>query len=126
MVIAWILNSVSKDISTSLIYAPTAREMWLDLRDRFQQRNGPKIFHLRRELMTLQQNHASVSVYFTKLKTLGEELNNYRPTSTCSCGGIKDLNEYHHMEYVMSFFMGLDESFSGKRSNLTHGSHASD
>jgi len=46
MVISWILNSVSKEISASIIFAASAREIWVDLRDRFQQRNGPRIFQL--------------------------------------------------------------------------------
>jgi len=33
MIIAWILNSVSKDIASSIIYITTCEEMWQDLRD---------------------------------------------------------------------------------------------
>ena len=73
MVISWILNSVSKEISASIIYAHSAREIWIDLRDRFQQSNGPRNFQLRRELMNLSQDQQSVSVYFTKLKTIWGE-----------------------------------------------------
>ena len=40
MVISWILNSISKEISASIIYVYSAREIWIDLRDRFQQSNG--------------------------------------------------------------------------------------
>ncbi|KAL5577328.1 hypothetical protein UlMin_019027 [Ulmus minor] len=55
MVISWILNSISKEISTSIIFATSAREIWLDLRDSFQQKNEPRIFQLKRELMNLRQ-----------------------------------------------------------------------
>ncbi|XP_068638505.1 uncharacterized protein [Aristolochia californica] len=121
MVISWILNSVSKEISASVIFAASAREIWLDLRDHFQQRNGPRIFQLKRELMNLRQDKDSVSTYFTKLKTIWEELSNYRPHCSCgkcSCGGVKTLTDYHHMEYIMSFLMGLDDSFSQVRGQL--------
>ena len=64
IVISWILNSVSKEISASKIFAYSTREIWLDLKDRFQQRNGPRIFQLRRELMNLVQDQNFVSVYF--------------------------------------------------------------
>ena len=46
IVISWILNSVSKEISASVIYSESAYEIWLDLKDRFQQGNGPRIFQL--------------------------------------------------------------------------------
>ena len=42
--ISWILNSVSKEISASIIFAESTVEIWLDLKDRFQQSNGPRIF----------------------------------------------------------------------------------
>ncbi|XP_068655790.1 uncharacterized protein [Aristolochia californica] len=120
IVISWILNSISKEISTSVMFAASAREIWFALRDRYQQRNGPRIFQLKRELMNLHQDKDSINTYFTKLTTLWEELNNYRPHCSCGkcCGGIKDLIDYHNMEYVMSFLMGLDDSFSHVRGQL--------
>ncbi|KAL5813094.1 hypothetical protein ACOSQ3_028044 [Xanthoceras sorbifolium] len=72
VVISWILNSVSKEISASVIFVDLASEIWNDLSDRFQQRNGPRIFQLRRGLMNLSQEQNSVSIYFTKLKLFGK------------------------------------------------------
>jgi hypothetical protein len=46
MVISWISNSISKDIAESVIYINTGEEMWLDLKDRFSQKNSPHIFQL--------------------------------------------------------------------------------
>ena len=46
VVSSWILNSVSKDISASIIFSESASEIWLDLQDRFQQSNSPRIFQL--------------------------------------------------------------------------------
>ncbi|XP_022853468.1 uncharacterized protein LOC111374937 [Olea europaea var. sylvestris] len=121
MVITWILNSISKEISASVIYASTAHEIWNDLKDRFQQKNGPCIFQLRRDLMNLTQDQSSVSVYFTKIKNIWEELSNYRPTCSCgkcTCGGVKESNNYYQMEYMMAFLMGLHNSFSQIRGQL--------
>lgn len=50
IVIAWILNSVSKEISASIIFSESAADIWNDLRDRFQQCNGHRVFQLRRDL----------------------------------------------------------------------------
>ncbi|KAL5544288.1 hypothetical protein UlMin_008072 [Ulmus minor] len=121
IVISWILNSVSKEISASIIFSVSAYEIWLDLKDRFQQSNGPRIFQLRRELMNHVQDQNSVSVYFTKLKSIWEELSNYRPNCTCgkcTCGGVKQLISHYQMEYIMSFLMGLHDSFSQIRGQL--------
>ena len=115
VIISWILNLVSKEISTSIIFSESAAKIWLDLKDRFQQSNGPRIFQLRCELVSLTQDQNSVSVYFTKLKALWEELSNYRPTCSCgkcTCGGVKALHNHYQMEYIMSFLMGLNDSNS--------------
>ena len=40
IVIAWILNSVSKEIFASVLYSDSVFEIWCDLKDRFEQSNG--------------------------------------------------------------------------------------
>lgn len=61
----------------------------------------------------LQQANSSVSIYFTRLKIVWEELSNYRPNCSCT-----NMGEYHAMEYVMSFLMGLDDSYSHVRGQI--------
>ena len=62
IVISWILNSVSKDISASIIFAESTSEIWNDFKDHFQQSNGPRIFQLHRDLLNLNQAQNSISV----------------------------------------------------------------
>lgn len=53
--------------------------------------------------MIINQGNDTVSVYFTKLKILWEELANYDVHCTCSlciCGGAKEV------EQTMKFLMG--------------------
>lgn len=121
IVISWILNSVSKDISASIIFSNLASEIWLDLQDRFQQSNGPRVFQLRRDLINLNQDQLSISNYFTKLKSLWEELSNYRPNCTCgkcTCGGVHDMHSYYQQEYIMIFLMGLNDSYAHVRGQI--------
>ncbi|XP_060972309.1 uncharacterized protein LOC133038236 [Cannabis sativa] len=121
IVISWILNSVSKEISSSILYDESAAAIWTDLKVRFHQRNGPHIYNLRKDLMNLRQDNQSVSMYFTRLKTIWEQLSNYRPTCTCNgctCGGVKKLQEHYHMEYIMSFLMGLSDFYSQVKSSI--------
>ena len=77
IVISWLLNSVSKEISSSILFGESAAEIWNDLNERFQQSNGPRIFQLKRELTNLTQDQRSVGMYFTRLKAIWEELNNF-------------------------------------------------
>ncbi|KAA8531041.1 hypothetical protein F0562_005750 [Nyssa sinensis] len=55
MVKAWLLNSISKEISASVIYCNTARDIWVELKERFSQVNGPRMFQLEQGIHTLVQ-----------------------------------------------------------------------
>ena len=52
--LAWLFNSVSRDLQPSIVYFKTTREVWLDLQHRFSQGNGPRISELRREVFSLR------------------------------------------------------------------------
>ena len=69
--------------------------------------------------MLLQQGSDDVSTYYTKLKSVWEELSGYKPTFQCKCGGLQTLQDYNESEYVISFLMGLNANFvkSGVKSS---------
>ena len=66
-----------------MVYFKTTNKVWLDLQHRFSQDNGPHIFELRKEICSLAQENLSISSYYTKFKSLLQELSDYR---TCSSG----------------------------------------
>jgi Trp operon repressor len=123
MVLSWIINSVSKDIAESIIYIDNAESMWKDLKERFSQGNGPRIFQLQKSIATITQGSNSVSSYYTQLKSVWDELSNYRPVPQCSCGRCicgctKTIMDFHHQEYIYHFLMGLNDSFSTIRGQI--------
>jgi hypothetical protein len=121
MVVSWILHVVSSDIKSSIIYITSSKIMWEDLKDRYSQRNGPRIFQLQKSIVATFQENSNVSQYFTQLKTLWEELNNYRPMSICNCcncGRVKSILELHSQEQVDQFLVGLNDSFSAVRAQI--------
>ncbi|KAL6348402.1 hypothetical protein AAG906_005710 [Vitis piasezkii] len=116
MVISWILNSVHKDIVDSLLYFDTAVGIWNDLRDRFCQSNGLRIFQIKKHLIALNQGSLDVITYYTRLKILWDGLKGFQPLPECACGTMKTWMEFQQQEYVMQFLMGLNESFVQTRS----------
>ena len=44
LVMSWILNVVSINIADSIISAKIARQMWIELEERFGQVNGAKLY----------------------------------------------------------------------------------
>ena len=67
---SWLLNSISKEIVASVIFANSTAEIWQDLQVRFRQQNGPRLYQLKKDLMNLSQGTMSVTTYFTKLKSI--------------------------------------------------------
>ncbi|KAL5579671.1 hypothetical protein UlMin_012113 [Ulmus minor] len=118
MVMSWILHAISREIANSVIYIDNAEDMWNNFHDRFHQNNGPIVFQIKQLLNVLYQGSDEVSTYFTKLKTLWDELRDFRPLPACDCGGMKALMEYQQQEYVLQFLMGLNESYAHIRAQI--------
>ena len=70
MFLSWMINSMQIDVSSSIMYCETRREMWIELKNLFSQGNGPKIYNLQREISHISPNQMSVTDYFTKFKRL--------------------------------------------------------
>ncbi|XP_073137602.1 uncharacterized protein [Henckelia pumila] len=118
MVLSWILNSVTKDISDSLMYIPTASEAWVDLRNHFHQSNALRIFQIKQLLASLRQGSMDVSTYYTRLRILWDELKDFQPISVCHCGSMKEWVDHQNQECVMQFLMGLNESYAQVRAQI--------
>ena len=62
MVLSWIINSLSKEISASVIYLDTTFEVWQDLKERFTQSNGPRVYQLQKAIASLNQENEITKV----------------------------------------------------------------
>ena len=118
MVMSWLLHAVSKEIADSIMYINNVVDVWNDLHDRFYQSNGPRVFQIKQLLNSLAQGSDDVSCYYTKLKTLWDELKDFHPIPVCSCGGMKALVDYQQTEYVLTFLMGLNASYTQIRAQI--------
>lgn len=54
MVISWLLNGLSTEISESVVYMKTFAEIWKLLKGRFGQLNGPQLFQLQKKTKSSQ------------------------------------------------------------------------
>ncbi|XP_070018352.1 uncharacterized protein [Nicotiana sylvestris] len=122
MVIAWLLNSLSKDIAESVIYSQTAEELWNELEQRYGQADGTKLFQLQRELNNINQGTNDVAGYFTKLKRTWDQMKVLNTFMTCNCDckcGAKSHNhKMNEDQKLIQFLMGLNDVYSGVRGNI--------
>lgn len=120
--ISWLFNAISKEIADSVMYNDSASHIWRDLRVRFTQSNGPRLFHSRKNFAKLTQESSSVSTYFTKLKMHWDELQAFCPLDACICGSeckaTKSILAGQEREFILQFLMGLDEKFNHIRGQI--------
>jgi len=126
LVLSWLMNSIAKDIRSSVLYFTTAFDIWEELRVRYLRSDGPRVFSLEKSLSSISQNSKSVTEYFSEFKALWDEYISYRPIPNCKCGNLdscscnilKHLTDRQQSDYVMKFLVGLHDSYSAVRSQL--------
>lgn len=74
MIMSWILNAMSKELLDAFLYVTNFRELWIEIEERFVESNGPMLYQIKREINVFSQGNMPVSLYFTKLKMLWDEL----------------------------------------------------
>ncbi|XP_052116144.1 uncharacterized protein LOC127746561 [Arachis duranensis] len=82
-----------------------------------------RIAELQEELYGPRQGEMSVTQYFTKLKSLWEEFDDFMPIPPCNCEsvctcGLEEMRK-HRMEYhATKFLRGLNELFANVRAQV--------
>lgn len=104
------------------MWMENASNIWNTLKKRYYQGDVFHISDLQEELYLLKQGDATITSYFTKLKGLIQELDNFRPIPSCTCVVVCDLipitKSYREGDYVVRFLRGLNEQYSIVRSNI--------
>ncbi|XP_019267542.1 PREDICTED: uncharacterized protein LOC109244841 [Nicotiana attenuata] len=96
IVLSWIMNSVASGLLV----------------------DGARSFNLHKEIATLNQGTASVSVYFSKLKDLWEEFEALVTFPGCDCAKSRDFVIHLQKLKLFQFLMGLNDSYSQARSQI--------
>ncbi|KAH0739678.1 hypothetical protein KY290_038383 [Solanum tuberosum] len=76
---SWIMNNVSRDLLSGVLFRSNASTIWEDLCERFNKVTTSRMFHLHKSIVTLQQGTSSVSVFYSKLKDLWDEYDSLMP-----------------------------------------------
>ncbi|KAL7607821.1 hypothetical protein Lser_V15G11713 [Lactuca serriola] len=66
MVISWLLNSLHKNIVDSVLFLPTATQIWNELNQRYEQSNGALIYQIQQKPYSISQGSDEFSTYYTK------------------------------------------------------------
>ncbi|XP_073260834.1 uncharacterized protein [Populus alba] len=124
LLVSWIRNTIESTLRSTISHVEIARDLWLDIKDRFSITNGPRIQQLRSQLADCKQRGMTIMDYYGKLKQLWDELGNFEQLPVCKCGKCtcnlsSELEKRREEEKVHLFLMGLDEQrFGTTRSNI--------
>lgn len=124
LVHSWILNSLAPSVAQSVVFIESALDVWNDLKERFSQGDSIRVAELHEEISGFKQGTFSVSEYFTELRTLWEELDQYRPIPHCTCPvacvclAMRNTKLYLQEDRVIRFLIGLNEQFQGVKSQI--------
>ena len=70
------------------------------------------------ELYSLKQGNLCVTGFFTQLKSVWSELENFQPILPSVCGQLCMCQVYRDQDCVMRFLKGLNDQYSGVRSQI--------
>ncbi|XP_017431755.1 uncharacterized protein LOC108339119 [Vigna angularis] len=102
MVVSWLVHSVSPDIRRSILC----------------------ISELQNEVVSLKKGERSVMEYFTRLRVIWDEIDNFRPEPTCSCevrcscNLTSTISQRKHEDHVLQFLRELNEQYSNIQSHV--------
>ncbi|XP_076913228.1 uncharacterized protein LOC143571773 [Bidens hawaiensis] len=118
MVISWILNTLTRDISDSVLYAETAQILWNELNSCYGQANGAKFYQLQNNLCQITQGSTDIATYFTKMKSIWDELNAINTIPSCTCGSAYSFAKRDTDQRLIQFLVCLILSYDTIRSNI--------
>ncbi|PKI69317.1 hypothetical protein CRG98_010318 [Punica granatum] len=108
MVIGWVFNLLDLSLQASVAYAQSAWVVWEDLRQRFLQRNATRVQQIKAKLSNLRQEGQTVPKYYTELKVLWDELDDYSVVQRCTCAAATEYAKEKEVEKIHQFLMGLN------------------
>ncbi|XP_021725075.1 uncharacterized protein LOC110692383 [Chenopodium quinoa] len=68
MIISWILGVLDHNLARSVLYFGTAREIWVNLEERYGASSGTVLYALEQAINELEQGVDDISTFYTKIK----------------------------------------------------------
>lgn len=118
MVIGWLISALEPQIASSILYVDSAREIWLDLEERFGQASSAQLYALEQEVIHISQDNLTLSEYYTELKKLWDEIDNLKPLTGCACNLTQKVHKLQLDQRLMIFLMKMSNIYANIRSHI--------
>ncbi|XP_057535481.1 uncharacterized protein LOC130813654 [Amaranthus tricolor] len=124
VVLGWLLNAVDERIYQSVLWFKTTKEVWDNLEQRFGQSSSAQLVTVYEAINKAAQTpNMSIEEFFTKMKSLWDEVDAVDPVAVCSWTGCtcelsqKTLKSQQGRRLIQ-FLMKLDAKYQHSRSNI--------
>ncbi|XP_021843590.1 uncharacterized protein [Spinacia oleracea] len=123
MMISWLLFNLDTTIAKSVLYFNTAREIWVDLEERFGFVSGPQLYSLEQQAVAITQGGQNIAEFFTEIKSIWDKMSAANPLPSCTCNLCtcnltQKIFKMQQDQRLMQFLMKLGEHLSTARGNL--------
>ncbi|XP_075099727.1 uncharacterized protein LOC142176354 [Nicotiana tabacum] len=96
IVLSWIMNCVSSDLLSGIVYSSNVCVVWKDLKERFDKINESRILQLHRAITTASPGTSSIATYFSKLRELWADFDCLAPSPGCDCPKASEYEVYNY------------------------------
>ncbi|XP_074302859.1 uncharacterized protein LOC141636734 [Silene latifolia] len=124
LVTAWIFNSIETTPRKTISLRPEAKQVWLDIKNRFCQNNDARLYQLQAELIACRQAPTeSLMAYYGRLTKLWDDILEIDALPSCSCTScpcdwVCIIDARCDKKRVRDFLIGLDDRFDNARSQI--------
>lgn len=95
-----------------------ACEIWHELCTQFNQTNFAHIFNSDKEICTISHGNDGTAPYFTRNKTLWDELLSLQAFPICHCGLGLVAKKYEQEQRLVGFLVRLNEAYTSVRGTV--------
>ncbi|XP_074314582.1 uncharacterized protein LOC141649803 [Silene latifolia] len=124
LVTMWIFNTIDSGIRNQISLRPEAKQVWMDIKNRFSQVNEARIYQLQADLLACRQGPTESLVnYYGRMTAIWNAISDIDALPSCSCNPCKCdwlqiITTRREKKRVRDFLIGLDDRFVNTRSQI--------
>ncbi|XP_022731494.1 uncharacterized protein LOC111286004 [Durio zibethinus] len=116
MVMSWLWNSMTPDISDTYMFLSTAKDIWESIRQTYSKvKDAAQVYEVKIKTAALKQGNKSVTEYAILLKNLWQEMDHYRCIEMKCSEDATTLKKFIEKDRVYDFLAGLNVEFDQVR-----------
>ena len=120
MVMSWLWNSMTPEISDTCMFLSTARDIWESIRQTYSRvKDAAQVYEIKTKTTSTKQGNSSVTEYANALQNLWQELDHYRCIAMKCSDDAVTLKQVIEQDRVYDFFAGLNVEFDQVRIQIS-------